>query len=74
MKIIIGLVFLGILISLGGAGFFMLRKKNNEQTKQNGMVRALSIRIALSVALFLLLIILWALGFIEPTGIIPGQA
>ena len=73
MKIIIGFIFLGILISLGGAGFFMLRK-NTEPSKKNRMVTALSIRIGLSVTLFLLLIILWALGLIEPTGIIPGSS
>jgi len=37
------------------------------------MVRALTFRIGISVALFLLILALWYLGIIQPTGIIPGQ-
>jgi len=36
-------------------------------------VHALTLRIGISVTLFLLILSLWYLGYIEPTGIIPGQ-
>ncbi|HEX7639748.1 MAG TPA: DUF2909 domain-containing protein, partial [Burkholderiaceae bacterium] len=36
------------------------------------MARALAIRVALSVSLFLLILLAWALGWIHPTGIPVG--
>jgi len=71
MKIVIVIAFVAIVLSLGAAGLYMLR--GNEDKKENHMARALSLRIGLSVTLFLLLMAMWALGWIEPTGIIPGQ-
>jgi hypothetical protein len=73
MKIIIGIAFLGIVISLAAAGLFMLRGPQSESDKSNNMARALTLRIGISVVLFLLILTLWYLGIIEPTGIIPGQ-
>lgn len=74
MKIIIGIAFLGIVISLAAAGLFMLKGPKADAPKTNSMVRALTLRIGISVVLFLLILALWALGIIQPTGIIPGQA
>jgi len=71
MKIVVVIAFLGIVLSLGAAGLFMVRGSQSSQDKS--MVRALTLRIGISVGLFLLLMVLWALGWIEPTGIIPGQ-
>jgi hypothetical protein len=74
MKLIIGIAFLGIVVSLAAAGLFMLRGTDGETgAKNNSMVRALALRIGISVALFLLILLLWSLGIIQPTGIIPGQ-
>ena len=73
MKIVIVIAFVGIVLSLGAAGIFMLRGKEEGEEKSNDMARALSLRIGLSVAIFLLLLIMWSLGLIEPNGIIPGQ-
>jgi hypothetical protein len=73
MNIIIALAFAGILISLGAAGVFMLRGSNSKSGQKKNMARALTFRIAISVALFVLILILWAMGIIQPTGIIPGQ-
>jgi cytochrome b561 len=73
MKILIGIAFLCILISLGAAGLFMLRRPDPEKPKNKSMVNALTLRIGISVALFLTILLLWSLGYIEPTGIIPGQ-
>jgi hypothetical protein len=71
MKIILGIAFLGILLSLAAAGLFML-KSDDAQSKTNSMARALALRIGISVALFMLILILWSLGIIHPTGIIPN--
>jgi hypothetical protein len=73
MKIIIGIAFVGIVISLAAAGLFMLRGPQSESEKSNNMVRALTFRIGISVVLFLAILTLWYLGIIQPTGIIPGQ-
>jgi hypothetical protein len=71
MKIIIGIAFLGILVSLAAAGLFML-KSDDTKGKTNHMARALTLRIGISVALFVLILTLWSLGIIRPTGIIPN--
>lgn len=73
MTIFIALAFVGILISLGAAGLFMLRGSDSKGEQKKNMARALTFRIAISVILFLLILISWALGIIQPTGIIPGQ-
>jgi hypothetical protein len=71
MKLIIGIAFLGILVSLAAAGLFML-KSDDRQGKTDHMARALTLRIGISVTLFLLILLLWSLGIIRPTGIIPN--
>lgn len=71
MKLIIGIAFLGILMSLAAAGLFML-KSDDTQGKTDHMARALTLRIGISVTLFLLILLLWSLGIIRPTGIIPN--
>lgn len=73
MKIIIGIAFLAIIISLAAAGLFMLRRPDPEKPKDKNMVNALTLRIGISVGLFVMILVLWGLGYIEPTGIIPGQ-
>jgi hypothetical protein len=71
MKIVIGIAFLGILVSLAAAGLFML-KSDDAQSKANYMARALALRIGISVTLFILILALWSLGIISPTGLIPN--
>ena len=71
MKVVIVIAFVAIILSLGTAGLYMVR--GNKDKKENHMARALSLRIGLSVALFVLLLVMWSLGWIEPTGMIPGQ-
>jgi hypothetical protein len=73
MTIFITLAFVGILISLAAAGLFMLRGSDTKSEQKKNMARALTFRIAISVILFLLILISWSLGIIQPTGIIPGQ-
>jgi hypothetical protein len=66
-KLFIIAVFLGIVGSLGSALFFMMHTKHDP----NRMLRALTWRIALSIALFFLLFIAYAAGLIAPHGIVP---
>ncbi len=65
MKILVGIAFSLILISLGSALFYLMRDKGTS----NKTVKALALRVGFSVALFLALIIAHRLGFIETTGI-----
>jgi hypothetical protein len=64
MKFVIGIVLLGIVASLGQALFAMSSGQGNSAQ----MVRALTVRISLSVALFALLMLCWYFGLIEPHG------
>ena len=64
MKFIVVLLLLAILASLG-SGLFYLVKDDGDNKR---MVRALTIRISLSVALFVLLFVAWGLGLIQPRG------
>jgi hypothetical protein len=64
-KILVIAVFIGILAALGSA-LYQLSRKGGDSRK---LIRALAIRVGLSVALFLLLMILWYLGIIAPHGL-----
>jgi hypothetical protein len=64
-KMIIYAFLLIIFYCLGSALFYMLSRKK----KSNGMARALTWRIILSVSLFLLLILGAYMGWIQPHGI-----
>ena len=69
MSILIGVAFAVILGALAWAGVAMLRGGGKEGSKGGGMMRALAVRIAVSVLLFACLVIAWALGWIHPTGV-----
>lgn len=61
-------MMLGIVFALGSGLFFLLfKRKNTEQT-----VKALTIRIGLSLVLFGLLVLAFFLGWIEPHSLFPG--
>lgn len=62
MKPLIILTLVGIVASLAHAMFTM----TSGPTDSKRMVRALSIRVGLSVALFAFLMIGWYLGLVEP--------
>lgn len=68
IKSLIVLVLIAILVSLFSGMFFLVKDKG--QSKRT--VKALTIRIALSVILFILLMLAFATGLIQPHGIIPG--
>jgi hypothetical protein len=65
MKIFVAVAFILILGSLGSALFFLMR----DQGKSNRTVKSLAFRVGFSVALFLLILLAYSLGWIQPTGI-----
>jgi hypothetical protein len=65
IKILIVACLIGIVVSLGSGLFHLV----NDKGESKKMVRALTIRIALSVALFILLFIAWSQGLIQPHGV-----
>lgn len=67
VSILVLVIFAGILISLGSALFYL----GNDKGDSKRTVRALTIRISLSVGLFVFLMILIALGIIQPHGLHP---
>lgn len=70
MKILfVGLAFAAIVGALGWAGVSMIRGGRGGSSKDGAMMRALAVRIAVSVALFALILLAWQLGWIQPTGV-----
>lgn len=67
VSILVLIIFAGILISLGSALFYL----GNDKGDSKRTVRALTVRVGLSVGLFLFLMILVALGVIQPHGLYP---
>lgn len=65
MKYIIAIAFLFIVYSMGSALFYLSRDKG----KNNNTVRFLTVRIIISVALFLFIILAMKLGWIVPHGL-----
>lgn len=68
MKFVFLIAFIGILGALAAAGFFMLRNGSRDGRGPN-MARALAVRVGVSVALFLVILLGWKLGWIHPTGL-----
>ena len=72
MTLLIAAAFAVILGALLLAGVFMVRGKDGE-SKSGRMMRALAVRIGVSVALFVCILVAWRLGWIHPGGIAPGR-
>jgi Protein of unknown function (DUF2909) len=64
-RLLIVAALFAIIASLGSA-LFQLSRGQGDSRK---MLRALTWRISLSVALFLLLLLAWRLGYIQPHGL-----
>jgi hypothetical protein len=67
LKIAVVIVLLIILFSLGSGLVFLVQDKG----RSDRTVKALTVRIALSLGLFILLILAYAFGLIAPHGIVP---
>ena len=66
-KLVVVAIFIGVLVSLASGLFFLVKDKGRSERT----VRALTVRVGISIGLLCLLILLWALGLIEPHGIRP---
>ncbi|HTC51048.1 MAG TPA: twin transmembrane helix small protein [Steroidobacteraceae bacterium] len=64
-KVLVVLIFVAIVASLGSALFHLSRSGGDSRK----MFRALALRVGLSVGLFILLMVAWALGLISPHGL-----
>jgi hypothetical protein len=76
MKIIFLLALLAIVGALALAGLAMLRDSHGNQTdisKGKRMMHALALRVGLSIALFVFILIAYMMGWIHPTGIPMGH-
>ncbi|WP_280154539.1 DUF2909 domain-containing protein [Piscinibacter sp. XHJ-5] len=74
MKTVIVIAFIAILSALAFAGVAMIRNREAEgRPKKPTMMRALALRVALSVALFLGILLAYKLGWIVPTGVPAGR-
>jgi hypothetical protein len=69
LRILIVGVLVAIVASLGSALFHLSRGTGPDSRK---LARALTIRIGLSVVLFVLLMVAWYLGLISPHGLSPA--
>ena len=71
MNILVIVAFVAILGSLAAALVFMMRGSSGENDGQRSrhMARALTVRIGLSVLLFLVVLFSWWMGWIQPTGL-----
>lgn len=67
VQALIVVLLLAIIASLGSGLYHMVSAKGDSTR----MVRSLAWRVGLSAALFILIIVFWTLGLIEPHGIIP---
>ncbi|MGB7481497.1 MAG: twin transmembrane helix small protein [Burkholderiaceae bacterium] len=65
MKIVVAIAFILIIASLGSALVFLMKDRG----KSDRTLHALALRVAFSVALFLLILLAYRLGWIQPTGI-----
>lgn len=74
MKSVIVIVLVLVVAVLASAGFIMVRKGDAPRDGRDPrMMRALALRVALSIALFLFILLGWHFGWIHPTGLPVGQ-
>lgn len=69
MKLVVLLLLALVVAALAAAGVFMLRKRPAEQDSERRMAHALAWRVGLSVAIFLLVLLSWRMGWLQPTGL-----
>ena len=62
-----------VLAALASGGVFMLRKGDKPKERDARMARALALRVALSIGLFLFILLSWKMGWIAPTGLPTGR-
>jgi hypothetical protein len=70
IKVLIVVVLLAIIASLGSGLFFLIKDKDG---KSKRMANSLTVRIVLSITLFVLLILAFQQGLIQPHSAVPVQ-
>jgi len=73
MKVLIVLALIAIVAALASAGVFMMREGRDGKPKSGRMMRALAVRVGLSVLLFLCIVGAYRMGWIQPTGVPLGR-
>jgi len=73
MKIAVAIAFVLILGALAVGGVSMLRGGREGQARPGMMMRALAWRVALSILLFVCVLVSYKLGWIHPSGIPLGS-
>ncbi len=74
MTYLVIVAFIAIIGSLAAALFFMMRggapsDDENSAPRKNHMARALAFRVGFSIVLFLVVLISYQMGWIQPTGL-----
>ncbi|MFN7122236.1 MAG: twin transmembrane helix small protein [Hydrogenophaga sp.] len=76
MKYLVLAAFVAILGSLGAALVFMMRGGQSDDSgaegsppRKNHMARALAFRVGFSILLFVVVLISYLMGWIQPTGL-----
>jgi hypothetical protein len=69
-RIVVLIALAAIVASLGSALYHLSRGSQQDSAK---LVRALTVRIVLSLALFALIMLAWYAGLITPHGVVPGS-
>ncbi len=68
IRLVVVLLLVAIVVSLGSALFHLARGQRSAEDSRK-MVHALTVRIALSLVLFALLMVAWYAGLISPHGL-----
>ena len=72
-QLLIGLAFVGIIGSLASALVIMMKPgrqgERDDPRRAGRMVKALALRVGLSILLFICVLIAWKLGYIQPSGV-----
>ncbi len=72
MGFVVAIGFIAVLGSLAAAMIYMLKGGDRSKARSGRMVRALTVRIGLSILIFACILVGWKLGLIHPTGIPAG--
>lgn len=70
IRLFVIVMLLAIVVSLGSALYHLARGPGRGDSRK--MLRALTVRISLSIILFILLMAAWYAGLISPHGVQPG--
>lgn len=76
MTVVIVIALIAILAALASAGVFMLKRPKPGEPRDAAdkrMARALAVRVGLSVAIFVFILVAWKLGWILPKGLPAGR-